>query len=226
MKSILTAVIIGLSAASSMAGQIYDVTADYQTSSNGSGVWSYGYSPLGGTGYSLVAFDQSNTVAWSMSNYSTLGTPAIWLNTAPYSQYGVAPGQLSLHPGPAAGGDFTLVRFTAPTIGTYKISGQFFAGDGGSMNGSVVLDGNINAPLQYFANTTDGSIFNLNSMKLKKGETIDFAVGNNGSFYSGNTPLSASIQITPVPEPETYAMLLAGLGLIGAAVTRRKAKQA
>lgn len=32
--------------------------------------------------------------------------------------------------------------------------------------------------------------------------------------------------VASVPEPETYAMLLAGLGLIGAAVKRRKAKQA
>jgi len=32
--------------------------------------------------------------------------------------------------------------------------------------------------------------------------------------------------VTAVPEPETYAMLLAGLGMIGAAVKRRKAKQA
>ena len=31
---------------------------------------------------------------------------------------------------------------------------------------------------------------------------------------------------TPVPEPETYAMLLAGLGLIGAVARRRQAKQA
>jgi hypothetical protein len=32
--------------------------------------------------------------------------------------------------------------------------------------------------------------------------------------------------VTPVPEPETYAMLLAGLGLIGAAIRRPKAKKA
>jgi hypothetical protein len=30
--------------------------------------------------------------------------------------------------------------------------------------------------------------------------------------------------VTPVPEPETYAMLLAGLALIGATVKRRKSK--
>jgi hypothetical protein len=32
--------------------------------------------------------------------------------------------------------------------------------------------------------------------------------------------------IPAVPEPETYAMLLAGLGLIGAVVKRRRSKQA
>lgn len=31
------------------------------------------------------------------------------------------------------------------------------------------------------------------------------------------------VQITPVPEPETYAMMLAGLGLLGLAVRRRMA---
>jgi len=34
------------------------------------------------------------------------------------------------------------------------------------------------------------------------------------------------VMFSAVPEPETYAMLLAGLGLIGATVKRRKAKQA
>jgi hypothetical protein len=32
--------------------------------------------------------------------------------------------------------------------------------------------------------------------------------------------------VSAVPEPETYAMLLAGLGLVGAIARRRKAKAA
>lgn len=40
-----------------------------------------------------------------------------------------------------------------------------------------------------------------------------------GAFVQGE-----SVPVTPVPEPETYAMLLAGLGLLGAVVRRRKAQ--
>lgn len=32
-----------------------------------------------------------------------------------------------------------------------------------------------------------------------------------------------SVPVNPVPEPETYAMLLAGLGLMGAVIRRRSA---
>jgi hypothetical protein len=34
------------------------------------------------------------------------------------------------------------------------------------------------------------------------------------------------LNVSPVPEPESYALLLAGLGLVGAAAKRRKVKQA
>ncbi len=45
-------------------------------------------------------------------------------------------------------------------------------------------------------------------------------VGSVGSLYSG------SITVTAVPEPESYAMLLAGLGVMGAiAVRRNKSKK-
>jgi hypothetical protein len=33
---------------------------------------------------------------------------------------------------------------------------------------------------------------------------------------------NVSLNVTPVPEPESYAMLLAGLGLLGGIVARRR----
>jgi hypothetical protein len=44
--------------------------------------------------------------------------------------------------------------------------------------------------------------------------------------YSGLAVRNGDVLVAAVPEPETYAMLLAGLGLVGATVLRRKNKQA
>jgi hypothetical protein len=63
----------------------------------------------------------------------------------------------------------------------------------------------------------------------------DLDAGTYTFSYYGNVKkhsqfeftLTSSISPTaPVPEPETYAMLLAGLGLMGAIAKRRKDKQA
>jgi len=41
--------------------------------------------------------------------------------------------------------------------------------------------------------------------------------------YASMIPDTTAFTITPVPEPETYALLLAGLGLVGTIVRRRRA---
>lgn len=53
---------------------------------------------------------------------------------------------------------------------------------------------------------------------------IQFALNSNyGDAYTGLSEVKFfSGNIAPVPEPETYAMLLAGLGLMGAVARRRK----
>jgi hypothetical protein len=50
---------------------------------------------------------------------------------------------------------------------------------------------------------------------------VNGTVVGNGGTYSGVVNM-----VSAVPEPETYAMMLAGLGLLGAVARRRKAKQA
>lgn len=51
------------------------------------------------------------------------------------------------------------------------------------------------------------------------------AISNEGLGGSTAVGMSTALySLAPVPEPETYAMLLAGLGLVGAIARRRKAK--
>ena len=51
--------------------------------------------------------------------------------------------------------------------------------------------------------------------------------GGQFSVHAGSVQFSADITYTAaVPEPETYAMLLAGLGLVGATARRRRAQRA
>lgn len=57
--------------------------------------------------------------------------------------------------------------------------------------------------------------------------TPDLRGPSNGSYYSEGTidayaKVTYTYETAPVPEPETYAMLLAGLGLVGVVARRRK----
>jgi hypothetical protein len=81
---------------------------------------------------------------------------------------------------------------------------------------SVSLDGTLvpstlgagNKSISFSANETLGSSFVVSVQ-------YDKAVGV-GSF-------GGSVTVTPVPEPETYALMLAGLGAIGFVARRRSA---
>ncbi|MBK7004869.1 MAG: PEP-CTERM sorting domain-containing protein [Burkholderiales bacterium] len=79
----------------------------------------------------------------------------------------------------------------------------------------------------FFQSATDSNQFraiSLNSNAISslnasiKAGASQWALG--GAFQAGNVP------VPQVPEPESYAMLLAGLGVMGAVARRRKAKQA
>jgi hypothetical protein len=54
------------------------------------------------------------------------------LNTNAFPYGGIAPGRMSLHPGPDNHSP-TILRFTAPSATTYNFSVKFLAGDIGDM---------------------------------------------------------------------------------------------
>ena len=84
------------------------------------------------------------------------------------------------------------------------------------MNLSVYLSTSSTKPGTAIMSTTVDIYGTLGSQAY-----VGFSAGNGGAYGSQDI-LNWSFT-SPVPEPETYAMLLAGLGLVGGQIRRRAA---
>ncbi len=86
----------------------------------------------------------------------------------------------------------------------------------------VELNMNNNIGQFYAENDFTGTL-GFTSLRFYDAEGNDVSSMVNVTF---DRPLDFLSVAAPVPEPETYAMLLAGLGLLGVAARRRKQKEA
>lgn len=107
--------------------------------------------------------------------------------------------------------------FTGVLAGTYDIQGDL---SGTNMSfSSVTLDG---TPWEL---APAGNVFRFASVTFTGTQPVSLSiVGTKSNSSVGN--YTGSVTIAAVPEPETYAMLLAGLGLMGGIARRRKQAQA
>lgn len=85
-------------------------------------------------------------------------------------------------------------------------------------------------PSRAFMYSMDGGAINLNDLLTPDSGwnlTAAYGISDNGNYITGSGIINGEyhaflLNLSPVPEPETYAMMLAGLGLLGAAERRRK----
>ena len=234
MRSLLACVLLssGLYSATSSAAQTWDAAADFNVAQTGA--WSYGWSATLGGAFTQVT---APTFEYGMQWLQGQGATYVYNNPTssalnPAGTIYAAPGVLAEHPG--SGGQYAVVRWTAQQSGTYSVNAGFYGisaqGQATSTDVHVLKNG-----ASQFDGLVEGHWANENvrvgtsaplTFALQAGDKVDFVVGygSNGNYLYDSTRLTATI--AAVPEPETYAMLLAGLGLMGGIARRRKAKQA
>ncbi|MED5620134.1 FxDxF family PEP-CTERM protein [Ideonella sp. BN130291] len=96
----------------------------------------------------------------------------------------------------------SLANITGGMVSLYREAGATDA-----LLGSYSFDGTTGSTWHTTTGLTAGSYYY---------QITGNATGTHGGFYS------ITSTVTPVPEPETYAMLLAGLGVVGSLYRRRK----
>ena len=218
----LAAAALAFSAFTASAVTTYDAAADFSTASNPNGVWSYGFTSSGLGGAFFALNDTTPLIAgfqdWTLSG----GLPAVYKNataspiTAGTATY--APGSLGFHPGD---NNLTaVVRFTAPTAGLYDYNATFFRQDtqatsqiGFYNNGAQV--GSLFSSSNFPVTKSGTAVF------LAAGATLDAEVGNGGNGKNFDST-GLTFTVTAVPEPETAALMLAGLAAVGFVAKRRK----
>lgn len=108
-------------------------------------------------------------------------------------------------------GGTDVITFLGAVAGVYNVVLQ------GSASFVNALTGTLNG--QPLSITSVGNVFTL--FTTISTTSPDFALTLNGGALA-NSQYSGNITVSAIPEPETYALLLGGLGLMGFVARRRR----
>lgn len=243
MKTLIAAATCALLLGTSAArAEVFDLrgyfdTLDFSLPQAEGSLWTAHYGDAAG---SLLP-PAGSTYGYGSPIYTQLGYPvntgdSYWNGSFGYGVQ-VTPtfDGLFLHTGTSAASSVAIV-FTAQetvwldgvTVLTEMVSNGL-AGNGVDIVVSHVRDGVATDLDSYLVSGADASIraisFGAVPLMFAAGDRIIVDVGPNGSnlYDHVNIDVMTSAVAAPVPEPEAYALILAGLAMVGFAARRRRA---
>jgi hypothetical protein len=238
-RSAALAVLSALSTISAFAST-FDLRADFSSSNNPNGVWSYGWSAVLGSifhAYSQNSLPLNNGIDLWTDPGHCLGfpcTPNTGHNGTSTARFGetawFVPGQVTIHPGQA--GEYSMIRWTAPAADPIQIDATFTGVDTVGTTTDVHILHNGFSIFDSFIDDTDGfsnlipdTEVSLHALlTVAAGDTIDFAVGRgkNGTYFFDATGIQATIISGPAPVPEPSNLVLVGAAMLGLVVHRAR----
>ena len=143
------------------------------------------------------------------------GNFALWLDTTPDRDFNTDSGftnGVKIMEGTVFGGAASIVNIGTQQFGGGSLQLQVTGYDTAIYNPATIGGGESTFTLRLNAPVDDAFLDPITSVQGIQAGALKFAA-------------DGSMVLTPVPEPERYAMLLAGLGLIGAMARRRSTGQ-
>lgn len=155
--------------------------------------------------------------------------PGVTKSTVPSFQYNsvnVPTDRLLAHPGNDS--NQTFLAFVAPIAGVYNLIASFNIQDirpsGVGINLIETTNGAtpfIFTPLATITGASPSYSF-AGSFTLIQGQAVGFGLDNAG-FY-GNDSTGVNLSVSSVPEAGSWAMMIAGFGLVGGMARRRSTR--
>jgi hypothetical protein len=207
----------------------YDAFSSFN-GTQGAGNFYYGEANAATPGTSGVFFTANTNCFIDNSTCLQLAAdhdvPGFTKGGSPAFQYGtvnVPQDRLLAHPDNDS--DQTFIAFVAPTAGTYTFTASFNIQDinptgvgisliettAGGLPLIFTSIGSIDANNQTFTYTR--------TFTLTASQAVGFGLDNAGNYSNDST--GVNLTVSAVPEPASWAMMIGGFGLIGAAARRR-----